>query len=57
MTFPKRIAARTQEASNLVPIIVGLVSGNLIIIVIYALIGLPHLPQPHKLGFSVVMDH
>jgi hypothetical protein len=42
MSLPKRIAARTQEPSNLLPIIVGLILGNLIILAVYASMGLPH---------------
>ena len=42
MPLPKRITARTQEPSNLLPIIVGLIMGNLIIISVYALMGSPH---------------
>lgn len=42
MIFQKRITARTQEPSNLLPIIVGLIVGNLIIIAVYGFMGSPH---------------
>ncbi len=42
MNFEKRITARTQESSNLLLIIVGLIVGNIIIIAVYAFMGSPH---------------
>jgi hypothetical protein len=52
MPLPKRILAHIQEPSNLAPIIVGLIPGNLIIIAVYAFMGSPHLRSLNVVEFD-----